>query len=170
MRVPSVAALAFLLVAGPALALTPAEVTETAKGVRPALEEICSRTQAQVEDPAFLRRMVSSYGFEPDGERFRYMGEDGELIVSGFGAGCTLTVTGEAAMVAEADRQLQAFAASRGLTAEASDQKVTGEEGRRITRERSAPGKGRLQWQVFDDFNGRDRPSRLEGVYSARTH
>ena len=169
MRTSFAAAVAVFLLAGQAQALTPAVVTETARGVRPALEEICSRPQAETEEVPFLRRMVSRYGFEPDGDQFRYMGDDGELIVASTAEGCTFRIYGDAAMVVEADRQLQAFATRAALTARASDQTVSGEDGRRISRARSAAGRASRSWQVFDDFNGRDKPSRIDGVYLRRT-
>lgn len=169
MRVPLAILAATLLFGAPAMARAPT-VTKTATGVRPALDEICARTQAQAEEPAFLHRMVDRYGFEPDGEQFRYMGDDGELIVQFVSEGCTFVITGDAKMVAEADRQLQAWAAGQRLTDQVTDQTTSGEDGRRIDRERTRRGKLRLTWQVFDDFNGRDKPSRLEGVYSTHTH
>ncbi len=160
MRAGFAALLAFALTAGQALALTPDDVTRTAEGVRPALEDICSRTQAQAEDETFLRRMYGR-GFEPDGEQFRYMGDDGELIVSAIGEGCTLRIDGDAAMIAEADRQLQAFATRAGLTSQVTDQNVSADGARRIARARSKPGGASLEWQVFDG-------GRIEGVYVRR--
>lgn len=163
------AVLALTLAAGDALARS-GPPARTAEGVRPALEEICSKTQAQTEDEAFLRRMVSRYGFEPDGEQFRYMGDDGELIVAHTGVGCTILITGDAAMIARADRELIAFAVRARLTSQVSDETVSGEDGRRISRTRSTSGRGFLNWTVFDDFNGQARPSRIEGVYSRHAH
>ena len=157
MRARFVAVLAVVLAAGQALALTPNDVTQTAPGVRPALEEICSKTQAQAGDVAFLRRMYSR-GFEPDGEQFRYMGDDGELIVSDIGEGCTLRIDGDAAMIAEADRQLQAFAVRAGLTAQVTDQNVSADGVRRTERVRAKPDGASLSWTMSD--------SRIEGVYS----
>lgn len=160
MRAGFAAVLAVALTASHALALDPNEVTQAATGVRPALEDICSKTQAQVEDEAFLRR-VHARGFEPDGEQFRYMGDDGELIVSEIGEGCTLRIDGDADMIADADRQLQAFAARAGLTSQVSDQNVSAEGARRIDRVRAKPRGASLTWTVTD---GR----RIEVVYARR--
>lgn len=169
MRSTLTALAALALLASPATAgMDP--FTRTAEGVRPALEEICSRSQTQTEEPAFMRRMIARHGLEADGDLFRRTGDDGELVVGHTGVGCTILITGDAAMIAQADRELVAFATRARLTSQVSDETVSGEDGRRISRERSTPGRGFLNWQVFDDFNGRNKPSRIEGVYSRHAH
>jgi len=143
-------------------------LTDTGGMVGPVLR-LCSRTMAEVAQPAFVERMGRS-GFTFEGDTFSRVGEDGSVRVTLTGVGCAFRFEGEAQMVARADRGLQAWAAGRGLTSSVSDQTVSGEEGRRIERERVDAGKLSLTWQVFDNFNGRDRPSRLDGVYSTHTH
>jgi len=158
------AVLAAALVAGAVWAGTDPS-TEAARGVRPALDHICARGPAEARDPTFVRRMSTQYGFAAEGGGFTRAGDDGRLTVTPTGRGCVLRLQGEAAMVADADAALIAFARRKGLTAQVTDVKTAGEEGRRIERERAARGRGGLTWTVFDDFNGRDRPSTLEGVW-----
>lgn len=163
------AVLTLTLLAAPAAAgIDP--FTQTAGGVRPMLDEICSKTVAQAEKPAFVARMSARHGFDFQGDGFVRTGDDGKLEVTLTGVGCAFRVEGKAAMVAEADRVLQAWARGKRLNSQVTDVTTSGEEGRRIERERTARGRLSLTWQVFDNFNGRDRPSRLEGVYSTHVH
>lgn len=124
---------------------------------------------AEAAEPGFVERMGRS-GFTSEGGTFSREGEDGSISVSLTGVGCAFRFHGDAQMVAEADRRLQAWASEQSLAETVSDRSASGEDGRRIERARVKAGEVSLTWQVFDDFNGRDKPSTLEGVYSTHVH
>jgi len=138
--------------------------------VVPALELICPLSVTEAEQAGFVRRMDEAYGFTFEGDAFTNVDGEERLEVLLTGVGCAFRLVASAEEVAIADEALKGWAADNHLTNDVSDQSVTGEEGRRIERERIAKGRLRLTWQVFDDFNGRDKPSRLEGVYSTHVH
>lgn len=140
--------------------------TETAGGVRPMLDDICSKTVAEAETHAFVTRMSAGHGFDFEGDGFVRTGDAGKLEVTLTGVGCAFRIEGEAKMVEAADKELQRWASRKRLSDQVTDVSTSGEDGRRIERERIDRGRLSLTWQRFDDFNGREKPSRLEGVYS----